>query len=183
MSIYHTISRICIVLLHGEGQKRPARADASRMQDVCTYREMAPAPPGPTPAKGSLLSNTGYTQPQLSVLVYGLLNCDVQLLCDSDGEASIAPAGGGYLILFLCSRSITTASTSLRPSFLPSNPAPQADTLCYIRNGGVCFSIRLVIDCFARISVRSMPSVRNDLTSASYAAFPTRRVAIPPPDV
>ena len=30
--------------------------------------------------------------------VYGLLNCDVQLLCDSDGEASIAPAGGGYLI-------------------------------------------------------------------------------------
>ena len=70
MSIYHTISRICIVLLHGEGQKRPARADASRMQDVCTYREMAPAPPGPTPAKGSLLSNTGYTQRQLSVLVY-----------------------------------------------------------------------------------------------------------------
>ena len=46
-----------------------------------------------------LLSNTGYTQRQLSVLVYGLLNCDVQLLCDSDGEASIAPAGGGYLIL------------------------------------------------------------------------------------
>ena len=106
MSIYHTISRICIVLLHGEGQKRPARADASRMQDVCTYREMAPAPPGPTPAKGSLLSNTGYTQRQLSVLVYGLLNCDVQLLCDSDGEASIAPAGGGYLIKFELRRAI-----------------------------------------------------------------------------
>ena len=54
MSIYHTISRICIVLLHGEGQKRPARADASRMQDVCTYREMAP-----TPAKGSKLPCSG----------------------------------------------------------------------------------------------------------------------------
>ena len=26
------------------------------------------------------------------------LNCDVQLLCNSDGEASIAPASGGYLI-------------------------------------------------------------------------------------
>ena len=29
---------------------------------------------------------------------YGSLNCDVQLLYNSDGEASIAPAGGGYLI-------------------------------------------------------------------------------------